>query len=86
MLKNLKYRKRNLEKAGKVDEALKMNFFPVTYQVPREYSLFQEEFKRFPNSLWIMKPVRFHKTNIHHINRLESHKERESSYSQNSIR
>lgn len=40
-----------------MDEAAKMNFFPVTYQVPREYSIFNEEYKRQPNSLWIMKPI-----------------------------
>ena len=57
MLKNLKARKRKLEKEGKIEEAAKMNFFPITYSVPREYSLFYEEFKKFQNSLWIMKPV-----------------------------
>jgi len=57
MLKNLKARKRKLEKEGKIEEAANMCFFPVTYSVPREYSLFYEEFKRYQNSLWIMKPV-----------------------------
>lgn len=46
MLKNLKRRRRKLEKEGKLEEALKMNFFPVTFSVPGEYSLFSEEFKK----------------------------------------
>ena len=36
------------------------NFFPVTYNLPAEYSIFFEEFKRNqsnPNNYWIMKPV-----------------------------
>ena len=57
MVKNLKRHKKNWEKEGKFDEAQEMDFFPVTYNMPGEYSLFVEEFKRQPNSIWIMKPI-----------------------------
>jgi len=60
MIKNLKRFKKNLEKEGKTDEALTYNFFPMTYNLPGDYSIFFEEFKRnqsTPNNFWIMKPV-----------------------------
>jgi tubulin polyglutamylase TTLL9 len=34
-----------------------VDFFPLTYNMPGEYSLFVEEFKRNPNTIWIMKPI-----------------------------
>jgi len=33
------------------------DFLPTTYQLPGEYHMFVEEFKRSPKSAWIMKPV-----------------------------
>ncbi|GBG25125.1 Tubulin polyglutamylase TTLL5 [Hondaea fermentalgiana] len=33
------------------------NFLPPTYVLPVDYSLFLEEFRRNPNSVWIMKPT-----------------------------
>ena len=36
---------------------LRMNFFPVTYNLPGEYSIYYEEYKRNSKSVWIMKPV-----------------------------
>lgn len=56
MIKNLKRYKKALEKEGKLDEAAAYNFFPTTYNLPGEYSLFCEEFKK-NNQVWIMKPV-----------------------------
>jgi tubulin polyglutamylase TTLL9 len=57
MVKNLKRYKKALAKEGKLDEAGSIDFFPMTFNMPGEYSLFVEEFKRNPNSVWIMKPV-----------------------------
>ena len=57
MIKNLKRHKRLLEKEGKLDEAAGFNFFPTTYSLPSEYSIFCEEFKKNSNNVWIMKPV-----------------------------
>jgi tubulin polyglutamylase TTLL9 len=67
MIKNLKRFKKQLEKERKFDEAntylmyyYSYNFFPVTYNLPAEYSIFFEEFKRnqsSSNNYWIMKPV-----------------------------
>lgn len=33
-----------------------LDFLPVTYTLPADYSLFVEEFRRNPNTMWIMKP------------------------------
>ena len=57
MIKNLKRYKKSLEKEGRSEEAHEMDFFPITYNMPGEYSLFVEEFKKYPNSVWIMKPI-----------------------------
>ena len=33
-----------------------MDYVPITYTLPADYSLFVEEFKKNPNQMWIMKP------------------------------
>ncbi|DAZ94517.1 TPA: hypothetical protein N0F65_011870 [Lagenidium giganteum] len=33
-----------------------LDFLPITYTLPADYSLFVEEFRRNPNTMWIMKP------------------------------
>lgn len=57
MVKNLKRHKKQFEKEGKVDEAAALEFFPTTFNLPSDYSLFVEEFKKSPGSVWIMKPI-----------------------------
>lgn len=57
MIKNLKRYKKLIEKEGRHEEAQEIDFFPITYNMPGEYSLFVEEFKRNPNTVWIMKPI-----------------------------
>ena len=57
MYKNLKRFRKQLEKEGKNDEAVKYNFFPQTFNMPAEYAIFLEEYKKSQNNLWIMKPV-----------------------------
>ncbi|XP_029466891.1 probable tubulin polyglutamylase TTLL9 [Rhinatrema bivittatum] len=57
MVKNMKRFRKQLEReAGKV-EAAKCDFFPKTFELPSEYHLFVEEFRRNPGITWIMKPV-----------------------------
>lgn len=56
MAKNLKRLKKQLEKESKL-EAAKCDFFPTTYELPSEYHIFVEEFKRNPGNIWIMKPA-----------------------------
>ncbi|ESO08032.1 hypothetical protein HELRODRAFT_75380 [Helobdella robusta] len=57
MVKNLKrYRKQIEKEFGKV-EAQKCDFFPMTFELPTEYHMFVEEFKKSPGQIWIMKPV-----------------------------
>jgi len=53
MVKNLKRHRK--ETRGDENEE-PVDFFPVTYTLPADYSLFQEEFKRNPNTTWILKP------------------------------
>ena len=68
MYKNLKRFRKQLEKEGKPEEAIKYNFFPQTYNMPAEYSIFLEEYKKTQNNLWIMKPVSYITININIIN------------------
>ena len=56
MAKNLKRLRKSLEKESKV-EAAKCEFFPTTFELPSEYHIFVEEFKRHPGTIWIMKPA-----------------------------
>jgi len=57
MVKNLKRYKKQLEKEGKFEDAAAYSFFPTTYNLPGDYSLFVEEFKKSMGSVWIMKPI-----------------------------
>ena len=57
MIKNLKRYKKQKEKEGKTEEAAAYNFFPKTYDLPKEYSIFVEEFKKNNGIVWIMKPI-----------------------------
>lgn len=57
MVKNLKRYRKSLERESGRLEATKCDFFPRTFELPSEYHLFVEEFKRSPGSTWIMKPV-----------------------------
>ena len=56
MVKNLKRHKKQLERDGKNNEASHFDFLPTTYNLPGDYSLFVEEFKRV-GQVWIMKPI-----------------------------
>lgn len=56
MAKNLKKRRRALEKEGRMEEASAYDFIPTTFVLPREYSMFVEEFKKV-GGVWIMKPI-----------------------------
>ena len=54
MAKNIKKYKKLLLKEGKSVDHL--DFLPLTYVLPQDMSIFIEEFKKYPNSLWILKP------------------------------
>lgn len=56
MAKNLKRLKKLLEKESKL-EAMKCDFFPTTFELPSEYHIFVEDFKKRPGTIWIMKPA-----------------------------
>nr|CAH8845530.1 unnamed protein product [Trichobilharzia regenti]CAH8845532.1 unnamed protein product [Trichobilharzia regenti] len=57
MVKNLKRLKRKWEKEYSKQDGQKLDFFPTTYELPMEYHMFIEEFRKCPGSIWIMKPV-----------------------------
>jgi len=57
LIKNLKRMKRHLERNDQLAEAQRYNFYPSTYVLPQEYSLFLEEFKKSSGATWIMKPI-----------------------------
>ena len=54
MAKNIKKYKKQLLKEGKSIDHL--DFLPLTFVLPQDMPIFIEEFKRYPNSLWILKP------------------------------
>nr|XP_027800881.1 probable tubulin polyglutamylase TTLL9 isoform X3 [Marmota flaviventris] len=56
MVKNLKRFRKQLERDGGKLEAAKCDFFPKTFEMPCEYHLFVEEFRKNPGITWIMKP------------------------------
>jgi len=54
MAKNIKkYKKQLLKENKNVDH---LDFLPLTFILPGDMSVFMEEFKRYPGSLWILKP------------------------------
>ncbi|XP_036379658.1 probable tubulin polyglutamylase TTLL9 [Megalops cyprinoides] len=57
MVKNLKRYRKLLERELGPQEATRCDFFPCTFDLPCEYHLFVEEYKRNPGSTWIMKPA-----------------------------
>ncbi|KAG5187924.1 tubulin-tyrosine ligase family-domain-containing protein [Tribonema minus] len=57
MVKNLKRMRRQLQRSGNAEEAAAYNFWTETFILPNEYSMFIEEFRRWPDSMWIMKPT-----------------------------
>ncbi|XP_048254915.1 probable tubulin polyglutamylase TTLL9 isoform X2 [Haliotis rufescens] len=57
MVKNLKRLRRHMERESGKLEAQKCDFFPTTYELPSEYHIFVDEFRRNPGSIWIMKPI-----------------------------
>ncbi|XP_063380481.1 polyglutamylase complex subunit TTLL1-like [Cydia fagiglandana] len=71
LVRNIKKYRKELEKEGnplaekceviqgnhKITRYLHLDFIPVTYGLPSDYNLFVEEYRRYPNSKWILKPT-----------------------------
>jgi tubulin polyglutamylase TTLL1 len=63
MVKNIKRYRKDLEKEkdplAEKDEHgryVHMDIIPQTYILPGDYRIFEDEFRRMPNSTWIVKP------------------------------
>lgn len=56
MVKNLKRMRKVIEKDGELEELAQWDFFPATFSLPQDYGLFEQEFRKRHNSIWIMKP------------------------------
>lgn len=64
MVKNIKRFRKDMEKENNPiaerDEngnLIYMDIVPMTYILPGDYTIFVEEFKKNPNTTWIMKPT-----------------------------
>ncbi|EUB64240.1 putative tubulin polyglutamylase TTLL9 [Echinococcus granulosus] len=57
MVRNLKRAKKKFEKETGCRNTNAFDFMPSTFELPMEYHMFLEEFRRNPGSIWIMKPV-----------------------------
>jgi|LauGreSBDMM110SN_4_FD.fasta_scaffold44582_1 tubulin polyglutamylase TTLL1 len=57
MVKNYKRYIKDAIKEDKNGASLQLDFVPITYLLPADYTLFVEEFRRNPNAMWIMKPT-----------------------------
>ncbi|KAJ4453708.1 putative Methylenetetrahydrofolate reductase [Paratrimastix pyriformis] len=57
LIKNLKRYQKELARDGKLEEVGNvMDYVPMTFSLPGDYSVFIEEFRRTPNTTWIVKP------------------------------
>ena len=54
MVKNLKRYKKEIQREG--GDTSVLDFVPTTFVLPGDYALFVEEYRRHPNSTWILKP------------------------------
>ena len=64
MVKNIKRFRKDMEKENNpiadrddTGNLLYMDIVPMTYILPGDYTIFIEEFKKNPNTTWIMKPT-----------------------------
>lgn len=63
LVKNIKRYRRDLEREGSAlaerGDSMKylyLDFIPVTFVLPADYNMFVEEYRKTPQSTWIMKP------------------------------
>jgi len=54
-VKNLKRARKTLEREGKDPSVY--NFFPQTYVLPQEYSMFTDEFRKAPGELHLARQI-----------------------------
>ena len=54
MVKNMKRYRKEMQREGRDISVL--DFVPTTFVLPGDYALFAEEYRRQPNTTWILKP------------------------------
>lgn len=57
MVKNLRRMRKLVEREHGKASGQAFEFYPTTFELPSEYHIFVEEFKKYPGHIWIMKPV-----------------------------
>lgn len=57
MVKNLRRMRKQVERENGKGAGQVFEFYPTTFELPSEYHIFVEEFKKCPGHVWIMKPV-----------------------------
>jgi len=64
MVKNIKRFRKDMEKENNpiaerddIGNLIYLDIVPMTYILPGDYTIFVEEFKKNPNTTWIMKPT-----------------------------
>lgn len=77
LVKNIKRYRKDLERDGNPlaekteNKYLHLDFIPVTFILPADYNMFVEEYRKNPQSTWIMKPCgKSQGTGIFLINKL----------------
>ena len=64
MVKNIKRFRKDMEKENnpiaerdELGNFIYLDIVPMTYILPGDYTIFIEDFKKNPNTTWIMKPT-----------------------------
>ncbi|XP_075225161.1 putative tubulin polyglutamylase TTLL9 isoform X2 [Lycorma delicatula] len=57
LARNMKRLKQTYHREGKLEDAKLCDCVPTTFEIPNEYHMFVEEYRKHPGSTWIVKPA-----------------------------